>query len=307
MLASCVIVPSVSVARCVPVAPSFTPLTFSMRAVSRNCSCSASVSTARAGVLADSGRRGSVGQPPDRTPARRRRSHTQNEGNQAHADPPPGAVPDDTPDASGERDRRLRCGRVAGTMRTVLNASLVCSILVASAVAPAAAQLASEAYTQPYQRKAFEVYRTIVGIRSAAGQGQVPKVAAYLADQFRQGGFPAKRRACAALQGRDGRGDRGAGGAIPGRRLLRQATDPAAGAHGRSRRAPRGLGARPLHARRRARVLLRSRRLGRQVRRGLAHRYVPATEGRRIRTDPRFSSSRLLATRRPGCCRHGAS
>ncbi len=76
-------------------------------------------------------------------------------------------------------------------MRSVLNASLACSIFVASAFAPAAAQQASQSYTQPYQRKALEIYRTIVGMRTAEAQGKVPAMAEYLAEQFRQGGFPA--------------------------------------------------------------------------------------------------------------------
>lgn len=55
----------------------------------------------------------------------------------------------------------------------------------------ARAQHASADYTAPYQRQALEIYRTIVGMRTAAGQGQVPAMAEYLAVQFRQGGFPA--------------------------------------------------------------------------------------------------------------------
>ena len=54
----------------------------------------------------------------------------------------------------------------------------------------AAAQDSSADYTQPYQRKALQIYRTIVGYRSAATHGQVPAVANYLADRFRDGGFP---------------------------------------------------------------------------------------------------------------------
>ena len=52
------------------------------------------------------------------------------------------------------------------------------------------AQDASSDYTEPYQRTALEIYRTLIGYRSAAGHGQVPAVARYLADRFRAGGFP---------------------------------------------------------------------------------------------------------------------
>ena len=65
------------------------------------------------------------------------------------------------------------------------------SLLALLALRPLLAQDASADYTLPHQRKALEIYRTIVGFRTAAGQGQVPKMAEYLADQFRQGGFPA--------------------------------------------------------------------------------------------------------------------
>ena len=63
--------------------------------------------------------------------------------------------------------------------------------LLGALAAPAAAQPTAASYTQPYQRKAFEIYRTIVGMRTAAGQGMVPAMAEYLAGQFRAGGFPA--------------------------------------------------------------------------------------------------------------------
>lgn len=65
-------------------------------------------------------------------------------------------------------------------------------LAIALLLAPAAlvAQDSSADYTQPYQKKALEIYRTIVGYRSAEGNGQVPAIANYLADQFRQAGFP---------------------------------------------------------------------------------------------------------------------
>lgn len=54
------------------------------------------------------------------------------------------------------------------------------------------AQESSAAYTDPHQRRALEIYRTLIGHRSAAGHGRVPAVAEYLAERFRAGGFPAE-------------------------------------------------------------------------------------------------------------------
>jgi acetylornithine deacetylase/succinyl-diaminopimelate desuccinylase-like protein len=53
-----------------------------------------------------------------------------------------------------------------------------------------AAQASSADYREPYQTRALEIYRTLIGYRSAASHGQVPAVARYLADRFRAGGFP---------------------------------------------------------------------------------------------------------------------
>jgi carboxypeptidase PM20D1 len=72
----------------------------------------------------------------------------------------------------------------------VIRAVVVLLALV-SCAAPVYAQDASADYVEPHQRKALEIYRTIIGYRTAAGHGQVPAVANYLADQFRQGGFRA--------------------------------------------------------------------------------------------------------------------
>ncbi len=55
-----------------------------------------------------------------------------------------------------------------------------------------AAQDSSAAYTKPYQRQALDIYREIVSIRSALGQGRVPEVAEQLAARFRAGGFAAQ-------------------------------------------------------------------------------------------------------------------
>ncbi|WP_419935893.1 hypothetical protein [Candidatus Palauibacter sp.] len=79
-------------------------------------------------------------------------------------------------------------------------ASVAVAVALAAAAATAAtpaapglaAQDASADYTEPYQRQAFEIYRTAIGFRTAAGHGQVPALARYLADEFRAGGFPAE-------------------------------------------------------------------------------------------------------------------
>ncbi len=77
-------------------------------------------------------------------------------------------------------------------MRTypLLTVALATAVATATVHVPVAAQDSSAEYTAPYQQKALEIFRHIVGIRSAEGQGKVPEVARYLADQFRQGGFP---------------------------------------------------------------------------------------------------------------------
>ena len=54
---------------------------------------------------------------------------------------------------------------------------------------PSLAQDSSADYTKPYQQKALEIYRESISYRSAAGHGNVPALAEYLASHFRQGGF----------------------------------------------------------------------------------------------------------------------
>lgn len=51
------------------------------------------------------------------------------------------------------------------------------------------AQEHSSYYTESYQKKALEIYRTSIGFRSAKSHGQVPEMANYLANEFRAGGF----------------------------------------------------------------------------------------------------------------------
>ena len=77
-------------------------------------------------------------------------------------------------------------------MRTRFPAAALCLLSLGVFQAAPAAQDASAGFTAPYQRKALEIYRTIIGFRTAAGHGQVPKMAEYLAAEFRDGGFPAE-------------------------------------------------------------------------------------------------------------------
>jgi acetylornithine deacetylase/succinyl-diaminopimelate desuccinylase-like protein len=55
---------------------------------------------------------------------------------------------------------------------------------------PLAGQHSSADYQAPYQTRALEIYRTLIGFRTAQGHGQVGAAAAYLAEQFVAGGFP---------------------------------------------------------------------------------------------------------------------
>jgi carboxypeptidase PM20D1 len=57
------------------------------------------------------------------------------------------------------------------------------------AATAAVAQNRSVDYAEPYQRHALEIFRASIAFRSATPHGQVPALADYLADQFRDGGF----------------------------------------------------------------------------------------------------------------------
>lgn len=65
----------------------------------------------------------------------------------------------------------------------------VATILLCAA--PLVAQERSSDYTAPHQVRALEIYRTLIGMRTAAGHGQLPAAAEYLAQVFRDAGFPA--------------------------------------------------------------------------------------------------------------------
>ncbi len=59
-------------------------------------------------------------------------------------------------------------------------------LLISSSAVIAAS---SGEYTADYQKQALEIYRHIISIRSAKGHNNVPELANYLADQFREAGF----------------------------------------------------------------------------------------------------------------------
>ena len=65
----------------------------------------------------------------------------------------------------------------------MLRRFLVLALAVTLAT-PAAAQ------DQPYQRQARQILERLVSFRSAAGQGQVPRMVAYLQETLRAGGVP---------------------------------------------------------------------------------------------------------------------
>lgn len=64
-------------------------------------------------------------------------------------------------------------------------------LLATTAIAAALAgpSLAADRET-PHNKKAFEIYKTAVEMRSAKGHGEVLKLANYLASEFEKGGFP---------------------------------------------------------------------------------------------------------------------
>ncbi|MFA3789765.1 M20/M25/M40 family metallo-hydrolase [Aliiglaciecola sp. SL4] len=63
--------------------------------------------------------------------------------------------------------------------------ALVLGILLISTTSA----LANNVQDSEHAKKSLEIYRTIVGIPTVAGKGNVPKMAAYLADEFKQVGF----------------------------------------------------------------------------------------------------------------------
>lgn len=66
---------------------------------------------------------------------------------------------------------------------------LIAAVLSLFAATVAPAQDRSADYTEAYQQRALSIYRDTIAMRTAAGHGQLPTMAHYLADRFRDGGF----------------------------------------------------------------------------------------------------------------------
>ena len=66
--------------------------------------------------------------------------------------------------------------------------TIVCLLAAGSVLG----QAHSASYTKDYQREAHDIFDDIIGMRTAAGHGNVPAMAEYLADLFRKGGFDAE-------------------------------------------------------------------------------------------------------------------
>lgn len=77
---------------------------------------------------------------------------------------------------------KLRTGLVLATILVAI-AFFLFSI-------PALAQHSSSDYDEDYQRLALKIYRDTIAMRTAAGHNQLPEMAHYLADRFRDAGFP---------------------------------------------------------------------------------------------------------------------
>lgn len=63
------------------------------------------------------------------------------------------------------------------------------ALLGVCVLADVGAQDRSSDYVEPHQLLALKIYRDTIAMRTAAGHGQVPVMAHYLADRFRDGGF----------------------------------------------------------------------------------------------------------------------
>ena len=65
------------------------------------------------------------------------------------------------------------------------------AVIVATLALGAAPALAAPPTAEAVRADAREIFATAIGFESSIGQGQVPKLAEYLAERFRKGGFPA--------------------------------------------------------------------------------------------------------------------
>jgi acetylornithine deacetylase/succinyl-diaminopimelate desuccinylase-like protein len=75
--------------------------------------------------------------------------------------------------------------------RKTVTAALFLAMVNASAMTAAAPAGVETPAPTDVQAKAREIYRTIIGFETSAGQGQVPVMARYLAKEFETAGFPA--------------------------------------------------------------------------------------------------------------------
>ena len=69
-------------------------------------------------------------------------------------------------------------------MREIIAIAIMCFFV------PALAQHSSSDYIEDHQRLALNIYRDTIAMRTAAGHDQLPVMAHYLADRFRDAGFP---------------------------------------------------------------------------------------------------------------------
>jgi len=76
--------------------------------------------------------------------------------------------------------------------RTTVTAALCLAIVSAPAATTAAPGGVETSAPADVQAKAREIYRTIIGFETSAGEGQVPVMARYLAREFEAAGFPAE-------------------------------------------------------------------------------------------------------------------
>lgn len=66
---------------------------------------------------------------------------------------------------------------------------IVVALICCAFTVPTLAETSSANYQKNYQRQALDMYRHVISLRTAAGQGMVPEMADYLAAQFIDAGF----------------------------------------------------------------------------------------------------------------------
>ncbi len=78
----------------------------------------------------------------------------------------------------------------AAKWNRVLAVGLCLAVAQGSGAGTLGAQDSSADYQAPYQTRALDIYRSLIGMRTALSHGQVVETAEFLADQFVAGGFP---------------------------------------------------------------------------------------------------------------------